>query len=68
MSKVLFVNGNAYGHIYPTLALVKELAASGEEIFYFSTAAGRRVGASFREAGGCKTAAKHVLEFAGGFR
>lgn len=37
MSKILFINGNAYGHINPTLALVKELTNSGEEILYFST-------------------------------
>ena len=38
MSRVLFINGNAYGHINPTLPLVKELQARGEEIVYYSTA------------------------------
>ncbi len=37
MSKVLFVNGNLYGHINPTLPVVKELVQRGEEVYYFST-------------------------------
>ncbi len=37
MSKVLFINGNAHGHVNPTLALVKELTIRGEEVVYYST-------------------------------
>lgn len=37
MSKALFVNGNLYGHINPTLPVVKELVQRGEEVYYFST-------------------------------
>ncbi len=37
MSKILFINGNAHGHVNPTLALVKELTDRGEEVLYFST-------------------------------
>lgn len=37
MSRVLFINGNVHGHINPTIALVRELAARGEEVVYFST-------------------------------
>ena len=35
MSKVLVINGNLYGHINPTLPLVKELADRGEDAWYF---------------------------------
>ena len=35
MSKVLFVNGNLYGHINPTLPVVGELVKRGEEVWYF---------------------------------
>lgn len=35
MSRVLVVNGNLYGHINPTLPLVKELVERGEEVSYF---------------------------------
>ncbi|MFC4102457.1 macrolide family glycosyltransferase [Paenibacillus xanthanilyticus] len=34
MSKVLFINGPASGHVNPTLGLVEELVAEGEEIVY----------------------------------
>ncbi len=37
MSRVLFINGNAHGHINPTIALVRELINRGEEVVYFST-------------------------------
>jgi MGT family glycosyltransferase len=37
MSKVLYVNANLYGHINPTLPVVKELVERGEEVYYFST-------------------------------
>lgn len=35
MSKVLFVNGNLYGHINPTIPVVQELVERGEEVWYF---------------------------------
>lgn len=35
MSKVLFVNGNLYGHINPTIPVVEELVERGEEVWYF---------------------------------
>jgi len=35
MSKVLFVNGNLYGHLNPTLPVVAELIKRGEEVWYF---------------------------------
>lgn len=37
MSKVLFLNGPAQGHINPTLPLVSELVERGEEVTYFSS-------------------------------
>jgi MGT family glycosyltransferase len=37
MSKVLFMNGPAEGHINPTLALVEELIRRGEKVTYFTT-------------------------------
>ncbi|MDF2588439.1 MAG: glycosyltransferase, family [Anaerocolumna sp.] len=37
MGKVLFINGNVFGHINPTLPLVKELITRGEEVIYIST-------------------------------
>ncbi|WP_438435451.1 macrolide family glycosyltransferase [Gorillibacterium sp. sgz500922] len=37
MGKILFVNGNVQGHINPTLALVRELVARGEEVVYWAT-------------------------------
>jgi len=39
MSKVLFVNGNLYGHINPTLPVVAELVKRGEEVWYFCSKA-----------------------------
>lgn len=35
MSKVLFVNGNLYGHINPTLPVADELVRWGEDVWYF---------------------------------
>ncbi|GGE69807.1 macrolide family glycosyltransferase [Priestia taiwanensis] len=37
MSKVLFMNGPAEGHMNPTLGLVEELIRRGEEVVYFTT-------------------------------
>jgi MGT family glycosyltransferase len=37
MSKVLFINGTAHGHLNPTFPLVQELVKRGEEVTYFST-------------------------------
>lgn len=37
MSRVLFVNGPAEGHINPTLGVVSELVRQGEEVVYFTT-------------------------------
>lgn len=37
MSRILFINGNLYGHINPTLPIVKELVSRGNEVYYFST-------------------------------
>ncbi|MEK0316171.1 macrolide family glycosyltransferase [Cohnella sp. 56] len=34
MAKILFINGPASGHVNPTLGLVEDLAAAGEEIVY----------------------------------
>ncbi|UJF31875.1 macrolide family glycosyltransferase [Paenibacillus hexagrammi] len=51
MSKVLFINGPASGHIHPTLGLVEELIAHGEEIVYVASEEYRtkleRLGARF---------------------
>lgn len=33
--KILFVNSNLYGHINPTLGLVKKLTESGNQVNYF---------------------------------
>jgi MGT family glycosyltransferase len=38
MAKALFINGTVHGHLNPTFPVVRELAARGEEVFYFSTA------------------------------
>ena len=35
MSRALFVNGNLYGHMNPTLPVVRELVDRGEEVWYF---------------------------------
>lgn len=37
MSKIVFINIPAYGHINPTLGLVDELVKNNEEVIYFST-------------------------------
>lgn len=37
MSKVLFINGNAHGHVNPTLPIVKELIKRNEQVYYCST-------------------------------
>lgn len=37
MARVVFFNIPAYGHINPTLPVIKELAARNEEIFYYAT-------------------------------
>lgn len=51
MAKVLFVNGPASGHVYPTLGIVKELIEAGEEVVYVSSEDYRekleRLGAQF---------------------
>lgn len=38
MSRILFLNGSAHGHINPTLPVVKELVHRGHTVNYFSTA------------------------------
>jgi MGT family glycosyltransferase len=38
MAKVLFINGNAHGHINPTLPVVRELIKRDEQVYYYSTA------------------------------
>lgn len=43
MSKVLFINGNAHGHINPTLPVVRELVERSEQVYYFSTAEFRQM-------------------------
>lgn len=52
MSKALFINGPAHGHINPTLPLVEELIRRGDEVTYFCTEAFRdkieKTGAKFR--------------------
>lgn len=37
MARVLFINGPASGHVYPTLGLVEALIAIGEEVVYVSS-------------------------------
>ena len=37
MAKVLFFNSPMYGHVLPTLPLVEELVARGEQIIYYLT-------------------------------
>ncbi len=53
MSKVIFFSIPAHGHTNPTLPLVKELIANGEEVIYYSTDEFREkviaTGASYRE-------------------
>ncbi len=52
MSKIIFYINPFYGHINPTLALVKELVGRGEEVIYYSHPAYRaiieKVGAQYR--------------------
>ncbi|NUU61585.1 macrolide family glycosyltransferase [Paenibacillus agri] len=52
MARVLFINGGSEGHINPTLGVVQELIARGEEVVYFSIEAYRerieQTGASVR--------------------
>ncbi|TXK84589.1 macrolide family glycosyltransferase [Paenibacillus sp. N3.4] len=51
MSTVLFLNGPASGHVYPTLGVVEELIAEGEQVVYVSGEEFRdkleRIGATF---------------------
>ena len=35
MAKYVFFNFPAYGHVNPTLAIVEELIARGEEVVYY---------------------------------
>ncbi len=53
ISKVLFINGPAEGHINPTLGLVRELIHRGEDLVYLAPTPFRRkielTGAEFRE-------------------
>lgn len=53
MSKVIFFGTPAYGHFNPTIAVVKELIARGEEVIYYSTPEFRHIiasmGAEFRD-------------------
>lgn len=37
MSTILFINGPASGHVYPTLGIVEELVAEGERVIYVSS-------------------------------
>ncbi|MED1203602.1 macrolide family glycosyltransferase [Heyndrickxia acidicola] len=37
MSRVLFINAGSEGHINPTIGVVQELIARGEEVVYFTT-------------------------------
>ncbi|MBV9689268.1 MAG: glycosyl transferase [Ktedonobacteraceae bacterium] len=37
MTKYVVLNAPAYGHVNPTLAVVQELVARGEEVVYFNT-------------------------------
>lgn len=52
MSKVIFLNSPTFGHVNPTLALVKELVSRGELVIYYNSEKFRRkiesTGASFR--------------------
>jgi MGT family glycosyltransferase len=51
MSIVLFMNGPASGHVFPTLGVVEELIAEGEQVVYVSSEEFRdkleRIGATF---------------------
>lgn len=52
MAKVVFLNVPAYGHVNPTLALVRELILQGDEVIYYTSPEFKdtleRIGASFR--------------------
>ena len=52
MSKIVFLNIPAHGHVNPTLPLVQELVRRGEQVLYYNTEDFRpqieRTGASFR--------------------
>ena len=52
MSKILFFNIPAYGHMNPTLPLVAELVRRGEQVIYYSSEtfqpAIEQAGAAFR--------------------
>lgn len=52
MRKVIFLGCPAYGHTYPTLAVVKELTERGVKVIYYNTAEFREIlenaGAEFR--------------------
>ncbi|UKS25523.1 glycosyltransferase [Paenibacillus sp. HWE-109] len=52
MARVLFMNGGSEGHINPTIGVVQELIARGEEVVYFASEAYRerleKTGASVR--------------------
>ncbi|MBA9085530.1 MGT family glycosyltransferase [Fontibacillus solani] len=42
MARVLFINGGSEGHINPTIGVVQELVARGEEVVYFCIEAFRK--------------------------
>jgi MGT family glycosyltransferase len=52
MSKIVYINAPAHGHVNPTLSVVKELIARGEEVVYYNTEEFRSkiesTGATFR--------------------
>ena len=52
MSPIVFVEMPAYGHVNPTLPLVRELAWRGEHVVYYAAeefqAQVERAGATFR--------------------
>ena len=56
MSKILFVNGNLYGHMNPTLPVAAELVRRGEDVWYFCSHVFeekiRAAGAGFIDYGG----------------
>ena len=58
MARVLFINGGSEGHINPTVGVVQELIARGEEVVYFTIEAYRermeKTGATVRTIDGQK--------------
>lgn len=58
MARVLFINGGSEGHINPTVGVVQELIARGEEVVYFTIEAYRermeKTGATVRTFDGQK--------------